>query len=191
MHNINLVRNVTLLLDSRWRPIDGFCRLQQNGEQSGAAWYHFSDQQVTVEGVSKLDDSVTERPFSQQFTNTDPYLYLGLHPLQGDALITQLVDDSCPGEFVSIKSLTNSISENGNEGIAATALTIDVAYLGLESISVTAGTFSARKYALRWRSDWPPAYVWVRSNDPLFLKMTWSQVEYWYELTGFSEVKSG
>ncbi|WP_317928564.1 hypothetical protein [Halioxenophilus sp. WMMB6] len=181
MNNIGLLRDVSLALDHEWLPKDAFCRLINRDGVSGSCWYFFNETSVLVEGEN---GGVR---FSQQLSNQPGYHYLGLHPLQGDALIAQQVDNSRPGEFVPVNSLTNSISENGDGGLMATGLVIEVAFLGMETVTVTAGSFNARKLALRWHRDWPPATLWVREGDALFLKMTWSQVDYWYELVSLVE----
>ena len=113
--------------------------------------------------------------------------YLGLHPLQGDALIVEQRGTDRPGEFVPIETVTNSISPNGDEGVGAVRMTIDAAYLGVEEITVAAGSFTARRYALRWRADWPAADLWVRQEDALFLLMRWSLIPNWYELTAWTQ----
>lgn len=67
-------------------------------------------------------------------------------------------------------------------------MTIDVAYLGEETLTVPAGTFAARRYALRWDPSWPAADLWVRREDCVFLAMDWSHVAARYELTELTEV---
>ncbi|TXS92029.1 hypothetical protein FV139_14990 [Parahaliea maris] len=182
MNDIGLLRDVSIALDSKGWPLDGFCRLTRHGQVVASSWYAFNMQQIAVEstitGMGRL---------SQRFDNSEPYRYLGLHPLQGDALVTCHVDNSRPGEYRVVRGLTNSISENGDEDLRATPVNIEVAWLGHELLEVAAGAFAARKLALRWHPDWPPAYIWVREDDCLFLKMTWEQVNTWYELVELSE----
>ncbi|GAB2693375.1 hypothetical protein [Aliiglaciecola aliphaticivorans] len=182
MDDLALLRDVTMSLNQYWLPIDGFCRLTSAGKVVAANWFSFHKDNVVVEseigGLGRV---------SQKFDNQPAYTYLGLHPLQGDALVTTQVDTSMPGEYVPVQGLTNSISENGDQGLIATPVTIEVAYLGNEELTVTAGTFDARKYALRWQPDWPPAYVWVKEGDYIFLKMKWQKIENWYELIELEE----
>lgn len=177
MDDIGLLRDVSVSLNQQWQPIDGFCRITKNGQVAAASWFSFYPEQVIVEsevaGVGRT---------TQNFANLPPFTYLGLHPLQGDALVTSQVDKSKPGQYVAVHGLTNSLSENGDQGLSATPVTIDVAYLGNEQLTVMAGCFETRKYALRWQAHWPPAYVWVREGDFVFVKMIWEQVDNWYEL---------
>ncbi|MFK7829048.1 MAG: hypothetical protein AB8B57_04640 [Congregibacter sp.] len=178
MGSIDLLRDVTMAFTHNWQPIDGFCRITQAGRVVANNWFLFESEKVSVESTL-LDTG----KIKQQFCNIKPFKYLGLHPLQGDALITTQVNKSSPGQYIRIKGITNSLSENGDNGLTAMPVDIDVAYLGNESLTVAAGRFNARKYALRWQPDWPPAYVWVKEEDAVFLKMTWEKIDNWYELT--------
>jgi hypothetical protein len=62
-----------------------------------------------------------------------------------------------------------------------------VAYVGQETIDIAAGRFVADRFALRWKPDWPPADLWVRPRDGVFLLMRWSLIENWYELTAIDD----
>ena len=177
LDDIDLLRDVTVAFTSSWQPIDGFSRITQAGQVVASNWFIFNKDKVNVKSTELGLGEVT-----QQFTNTVPFQYLGLHPLQNDALITTQVDKSAPKQYITIKGITNSLSENGDQGLAAIPVNIEVAYLGNEALTVKAGTFNARKYALRWQPHWPPAYVWVQDEAPVFLKMTWEKIDNWYEL---------
>lgn len=177
LDDVGLIRDVTLAMDQAWRPLDGYCRLIRNGAHEAALWFFVEDTGVVVEA------SHGGQRLPQAFVPTTARLpYLGLHPVQGDALIVEQRGTDRPGVFDAVETVTNSISPNGDEAVGAHHMTIDVAYIGEEEISVAAGTFAARRYALRWRADWPAADVWVRAEDNLFLLMRWSMIETWYEL---------
>jgi hypothetical protein len=178
MAAIDLLRDVTLAMDANWRPIDGFCRIIKHGTRAAASCFALTPASVDI--TTFLGDDTC---LHQHIALSAPLDYLGLHPLQGDALIAQIRGTSAPGTFISIAAVTNSISPNGDEGLTGTTTTIDVAYLGDESLTVTAGTFAARRYQLRWRSDWPAADMWIEAATGVFLLMRWTMIEDWYELT--------
>ena len=135
-----------------------------------------------------MDQSLRGQLLPQQHLPLEaPLPYLGLHPLQGDALIVEQRGTDAQGQYRAVAAVTNSISPNGDEAVGAQRMQIHVAYLGRENISVTAGTFTARHYALRWRDDWPPADLWVRQEDNLFLLMRWPMISTWYELDTWEE----
>jgi len=177
-----LLRDVSLSMDRDWRPRDGYCRLIRDGREEAALWFDVGADAVRVEG--RVDDKSLP---TQPMPTNGPLAYLGLHPLQGDALIVQCRGVDRQGAFVSIDAITNSISPNGDERVGACPVRIDVAYMGTCAITVPAGDFAARHYQLRWRDDWPPADLWVRQEDCLFLAMRWSHVPTTYQLAAFAE----
>lgn len=182
LDDVRLIRDVSLSLDRAWRPKDGYCRIDRAGETESICWFRVSDDGVHV------DQSLRGDVLPAAFLPTESRIpYLGLHPLQGDALIVEQRGTASPGTFRAVHAVTNSISPNGDEDVGAQSMLIHVAYLGVEQISVAAGSFSARRYALRWRDDWPPADLWVREKDNLFLLMRWPMIQSWYELDRWEE----
>lgn len=179
---IGLLRDVSIAFDANWRPVDGFCRIIKAGSLAATSWFCIEPGAVDIEtrlaGAGRL---------RQHLPQSAPLAYLGLHPLQGDALIALVRGIGEPGRFVTIAALTNSTAPNGDEGLTGTPVAIDVAYIGDEEITVAAGSFAARRYALRWRADWPAADLWVRAVDGVFLLMRWSLIDEWYELVDVRE----
>jgi hypothetical protein len=172
MDDIGLTRDATFSLDVRSRPTDAYVRIIQNGQVKAATLFLVEPDAVVCEGViARLGR------LSQRKSTFGPAGYLGLHPLAGDALVTLLRDEQKPGEFITIHGVANSGAANGDEGHFAMSAAIDVAYIGQEEVAVAAGTFVARRYALRWRPEWPPADIWVHGPLAIFLRLTW-------ELTG-------
>lgn len=182
MDDVALTRDVTLAMDREWRPRDGFVRITKDGACAASLWFDVGDSDVRLNGmVEGARLAPVTLPTPQRL------VYLGLHPLQGDALIVNLRGTDRMGDFIAIAGVTNSVSLDGDEAVGARPVTIEVAYLGEETLRVTAGTFAARHYALRWDPGWPPADLWVRRHDCIFLKMHWSYVAATYELTDLVE----
>jgi hypothetical protein len=182
LNDVQLIRDVTLSMGPDWLPKDGYCRIDRNGHTEATGWFR-----VDADGV-RMDQSLNGEALPQIFLPTDgPLPYLGLHPLQGDALIVERRGNEAPGEYRAVEAMTNSISPNGDEAVGAQRLHIDVAYVGTQDLSVAAGAFAARHYLLRWREDWPPAELWVRAQDNLFLMMRWPMISTWYELDRWEE----
>ncbi len=182
MDDIGLLRDVTLALDPQWRPLDAFCRITKDGARAATTWIAVGAEAVELEG-----DIAGLGRISQRFPNAPPYAYVGLHPVQGDALVTVFADETRPGEFAAVRGLANSTAMNGDEGLCLTPIAVEVAFIARETVEVAAGRFPARRYALRWSPDWPDVDIWVRDTDPVFLKLTWSAIESWYELAWLRE----
>ncbi|MDE1150813.1 MAG: hypothetical protein PW843_30045 [Azospirillaceae bacterium] len=180
MDDIALIRDVTLSMDGAWRPLEGFCRITQDGAIDAATHLIIGPNSASMSGLVRRDDRLAV--VNEVMTCPTPPAYLGLHPLQGDALITNCVPDAAPGVFVPVSTITNSHSPDGERNVGLHALAIEVAFMGAETVTVAAGTFQARRYALRWHPDWPPADLWVRAEDCVFLLMRWSMIDRWYEL---------
>lgn len=182
MDDVALTRDVTLAMDAQWRPLDGFCRISRHGAREAALWFDVGAHDVVLNGW--IGGARVEQA---RLALTEPLVYLGLHPLQGDALIVNARGTDHPGVFVPIACATNSISPDGDEAVGVRPVTIEVAYLGEERIQVPAGSFVARHYALRWDPSWPAADLWVRAEDCVFLKLDWSHVDASYVLAELTE----
>jgi hypothetical protein len=177
MNDVGVLRDVSLSMNLDWTPRDAFCRVSHNGVTSGTTWFAVEPDAVVCEGLIAGMGRI-----SQRMPMSTPLGYLGLHPVVCDALIVVQRGKDEPGVFRPIACLTNSRAPNGDVGLYLTPVVIDLAYIGEEDIEVTAGRFRADHYQLRWSPEWPPADVWVHGEDCLFVKMTWSLIETWYEL---------
>jgi hypothetical protein len=177
MNDIGLVREVSIGMGADWRPTDGQCRLWQAGAAPSLLRFAVETRAVQVWG----DDE------AQTLPTPAPLPYLGLHPLAGDALVIHQRGTDAPGQYRPIDAVTNSISPNGDAPGAnlACAMQIGVAYMGRGPCQVAAGQFDAWHYRLMWRDDWPPADLWVRAGDGLFLLMRWPLVPAWFELVAW------
>lgn len=182
MDEIALTRDVTLTMDTLWRPLDGFCRITKRGKREASLWFDVGGRDVRLNAWvhgQRVEQVTLDLP--------QRLVYLGLHPLQGDALIVNARGIERLGEFISIECITNSISPDGDEAVGARPISIDVAYLGEKMLTVAAGTFQARHYALRWDPAWPAADLWVRRQDCVFLRLDWTHVSARYELVELVE----
>lgn len=182
LRDAGLWREVSLAMDARWRPRDGMCRLWQVDGRMAAMVFQIEDRAVHV---TAMRDGAVLAP--QHIVTDGPLPYLGLHPLMGDALIVHARGQQQPGCFLPVPAVTNAISPDGEGDGPAEAMVIAVAYIGPADLKVSAGGFAAWHYRLRWRDDWPPADLWVRQGDGLFLAMTWSLTGASYELVALQD----
>ncbi|SMP82033.1 hypothetical protein SAMN06296065_1213 [Novosphingobium panipatense] len=177
MDDVGLTRDVTYFLGRDGRPVDAFCRVTLDGDVKGTALFLQEDGAFECEART-----VDLGRVSQRLPTPEGGRYLGLHPLVGDALAAVARGTSSPGEFLPVQGVTNSISPNGDQGLVAVPVTIDVAYQGEEEVTVRAGTFATRRYALRWSPEWPAPDLWVTEAEALFVKLCWEMVDAAYEL---------
>ncbi len=178
MDDIDLSRDVTMALDQNAHPIDGFCRIIQNARVKCSTLFLAEQDALVCEGIIEGLGRLSQRKPTDA-----PLRYLGLHPLVCDALVVLARGVEMPGEFMSVCGVTNSLAANGDEGLYAMSTAIDVAYICEEPLTVGAGAFLARRYALRWQPDWPPADLWVHGDQALFLCLSWTMIDARYELT--------
>lgn len=178
MDDMDLSRDVSIALDTGHRPQDAFVRVIKGGQVIGSTLFLVDNGllrcQGRIAGLGMVD---------QRMPLARPLSYLGLHPLVGDALIACARGTRNQGAYVPIACHTNSQSPAGDEGLTAMPVTIDVAFLGEEELEVAAGRYQARAYALRWKTEWEPARLWVHGPDALFLKLDWPMLGLRYELT--------
>lgn len=177
MDNFGLSRDVTLTLDAASRPVDAFVRIIEHGVITGSSLFLVGPDAVSCEALTTELGRVSQRkPIAKSL------VYLGLHPLVGDALAALARGTDRAGEYVLIEAIANSVSPNGERGLIAMPTAIDVAYIGEESVEVAAGRFDAQHYSLRWAPQWPPADLWVHGPQALFLRLTWELINARYEL---------
>lgn len=177
MDDAGVTRDVSYLLDRNSHPVDAFCRVTRHGALQGTALFLAEPERLRC--IARTRDLGIVQ---QDIACGQGLAYLGLHPLVGDALAAQLRGVDAPGVFREIEGITNSHSPNGDEGLIGVQVAIDAAFVGRETVTVRAGTFETRRYALRWHPDWPAADLWVREEDALFVRMAWDMVAAEYEL---------
>lgn len=178
MDDVDVWRDVSLLLDTNSRPSDAHIRVVQNGIVRGSMSYSVTPDSLIYHGMTEEHGSVTEC-----ISLSDSLDYLGLHPLVGDALISCQRGRDESGVFRTVYGYTNSKSANGETGLLAYPSAIEVAFIGTETIQTAAGIFEGWHYQLRWQPQWPVANLWVNGDDGLFLRLTWDLTQSHYELT--------
>lgn len=183
MDDVDVWRDVSILLDEHSRPLDAHVRVIQGEEVRGSMTYTSTPAGLAYQGMTAELGQVDE-----QIALSQPLDYLGLHPLVGDALITCQRGTDAAGQFRTVHGYTNSKSANGESGLLAYPSAIEVAYLGNATISVAAGEFAARHYQLRWQPQWPVANLWVNGGDALFLRLIWELNQSRYELTQLRKI---
>jgi len=162
-----LTRDASWSLNAEMRPVEGHVRVVQNGKIVGSSWYGFTPDATQCEsltaGLGRTSQTLPGRAE-----------YLGLHPLVGDGAIALARGTNAPGIERMVPGVTCSYDINGESTLVALPIAIGVTYLGQEELTVSAGSFGADVYDLRWQPQWPAARLWVHGEDAVFLRMSWS-----------------
>ena len=173
----NVMRDVTLTVDSAWTPRDAYVRLSVGDRTMGSTWYRFEDDHAECEGY--LAD--TGR-FSQRVRYEQPSELFGTHPIQGDAWHLNAVDRSngpCVKRFD--RFLMTSLDHRGATGpeLVWHDAGMQVEYVGEERITVAAGTFDALHFCYGERGsdrpgsnetgEHPPYEVWTTADGDFIL----------------------
>lgn len=163
MDEAKLHRDVNWSVDADWVPQDGFVRVTRDNVTVGTSWYKIEGTVAQCEGVTETHGRV-----SRTVTADRPIQFLGTHPLTGDSTIAAARDKGNPGVEEPIMSAVNSLAFLGDEGLDVQLLEPLVAYIGPEELTVTAGTFAAEHYTIRWSETVPMITdFWVTEGDYL------------------------
>lgn len=168
----NVIRDVVLAMNKDASPIDGSVRLSVGNEREGTGWYRFGNNFAELEVVNKDKGRTSERIETEK-----PVRWLQAHPIVGDGLLMKIYDLS-KGKGVQYFEdlMLTSPDHRGATGPMLFKLdSMGLEYLGEEEITISAGTFKARHFALASADgleEEHPAYnVWVTADDDyLFLK---------------------
>lgn len=180
MDQQRLIRDASWTLDANNMPLDGMVRVVQDGRITGQSSFKVRGNVVECESTTEAYGKV-----SQVYKSDAPIQFLGLHPVMADGLIGAARGTDRIGEEVKLNCITCSFSVDGEQGLLAHPITIGVNYLGEEEVTVPAGTFMSKHYAINWQSRWVPADYWVYGDDCVFVKMYWSQFDRVNELTDY------
>ena len=169
----NVMRDVTLTLDSEWVTREAYVRLSVGDKTLGTTWYRFEDSYAECEGY--LHD---RGRFSDRVEYEQPSRIFGSHPIQGDAWHLATVDRSRGPSIEILRNfLMTSLDHRGATGPALERWTSDlpVEYVGETRVSVAAGTFDALHFCYGERGssrpgsnetgEHPPYEIWTTADD--------------------------
>jgi hypothetical protein len=177
-----LLRDVTYTVDARWRPLDAYVRLVQNGAHRGSAWFRFDARGAECEALTATEGRVRQRVDLPRW----PTMFAP-HPLVTDGWQAAAYDYHAGPGTQRLECCTNSSPRpDGASGPLVGVVHKDLEYVGDERVQVRAGTFDARHLRIQPRApgmaDWPPLEFWVAGDDFLLLRMRWDLLRSTYEL---------
>lgn len=176
--DLELVRDVTLTLGPDWRPLDAYLRINHQGKAQGAGWFRFGGGEVIC---TVLDAHAVQHKFTRAYSGAAPAF--GSHPIINDGLWTALFDLRRPNVVQRLGDcITYSKQTVGKESIGIETFDLDISYRGMEEITVPAGTFNCRSFAVQLLGLKAPFMLWTWGDDHLTVKETWAEMPVTYEL---------
>lgn len=169
----NVVRDVVLAMEKDGTPIDCSVRLSVGDQFEGSGWFRITPTYAECEMINRSDGRI-----SQKIEVTSPVRWLQAHPIVGDGILMKAYDLSKgPGKQVLKDFMLTSPDHRGATGPMLFKMTkMSIEYIGEEEITIAAGTFKARHFAVgdtagSLLEEHPPYHIWVTADeDYLFLK---------------------
>jgi hypothetical protein len=183
MDDSGILRDVTYVMDEKFRPVEAYNRVSIKGISQGAAWFTFQEDGAECEAHSRSLGRFTQRIVAQGGISS-----FVTHPIVCDGLQCAGVDTSSPGTRSIIKnSGSSSLRPDGGEAPGLTIHDRTLEFVGFEKVTVPAGTFDTIHFrVLPSRAEVqgnPPLEVWSTPGDFLFVKMRWDLLNCTYHLT--------
>jgi hypothetical protein len=183
MDDDRLLRDAVLSVDADWHPTDAFVRLTINEKLVGSTWYNFTEHTAECQGVT-----AEYGRFQQNFDSENRIRTFGAHPVHGDAwgLARWKRDkDKDPSELGM--AFSSSHMPNGGSGpkLEVSDSVTRHAYVGVEEITVPAGTFQTEHFQFLV-GDYPPIDIWAIGNDCVPARLRWDLLNQTYELVELS-----
>jgi len=182
-----VMRDITYSLDENDMPMDCFVRLVIGDKFMGAGLFIMKDGYIECESYGPTIGRV-----SQKRKIEGPYDGFGTHPIQGDAYITKKVDISRGPHTHKLRTFLPSIDHRGATPPMIAEATMELSYIGDETVTVKAGTFGCRHYRFgdehggmaSEKGAHPDYDLWVTADeDAIFIQGgVGGYMKTWYEL---------
>jgi hypothetical protein len=179
-----VMRDIIYSLDENRRPMDCHVRLTVGDAFMGSGWFRFGDGFVECESYGP-----TIGRLSQRVPLDEPIDGMGTHPVVADGYLLHHLDFE-PGKVRQVRVKVPSPDHRGATPPMLAEVNIGAVFLGLETITVKAGTFRARH--LQFVDDGssgmagthPPYDVWITDDeDGVMLQGgVGGYMQTWYEL---------
>lgn len=184
MDDDEVLRDVILAIDPEWRPLDLSVRLTVERRFQGTGWIRCTPHGVEMESCSR------EHGRLSQFHELDRWpAALGSHALVNDCWKLQQFDLSRPREDQTFThQVAMSMAANGATGPLLSVYAVTIRYIGEERLTVPAGTFDTRHFAILF-PGYPPLDCWVMAGDYTFVRQYWSHLKGVYELVSFEKTE--
>lgn len=185
-------RDVVYAMDEHDMPMDCFIRLTVGDRFMGSGWFRMGPTEIECESYGPSIGRV-----SQKMPVSEAYDGFGTHPIVADAYITRKIDRSLGVHKRKFRTFLPSADHRGATPPFIVPSTIELGYVGEETVTVAAGTFACHHY--RFTDDeggmvsgngeaHPPYDVWVTADDDAIFVQggVGGYMQTWYELSELS-----
>jgi hypothetical protein len=184
MDDDRLLRDVVMTVNKEWQPTDAFVRLTIEEKFFGSSWFRFTDTTAECQGYTANEGRINQVFETQRRTSK-----FGTHPVHGDAWGLAEFKDRSPGEISLRRGPTFSSSHlpNGGSGpyLMPTGDYIKRKFIGMEDITVKAGTFHAAHFQMVFEQH-PPIDIWATPEDCIPIRLRWDLLKQTYDLVELS-----
>lgn len=184
MDDINLLRDVTLVVGPDFSPLECYNRLSMNDRFAGSGWFLFNGAEIECQTLD-----VAGGRDVQHVKLRHPTPVFACHPLYVDGYHAMAFDHGRPERRQVLEDCTNSSMRlDGSTRPLVGVVRKAVEYVGQEEIEVPAGRFLGDHYRIHpMRTDEPSwnstqLDFWVHGPECIFLKLRWDMIESTYEL---------
>jgi hypothetical protein len=184
-----VVRDVSMTVDRSWYSQDSFVRLTVGGKFMGSGWFRFAERMAECQTFTAGEGRLNQRIACDSRVRA-----FGNHAISSDGWLMNAYDLSRGKGQVRIeRAMVSSPDHRGATGPLIFQLSFGIGYLGLERLTVGAGTFDAHHFqvlAPEIPEEHPPYDVWTTSDgDFIFLKgRVTGYMQTYYELVSLERV---
>jgi hypothetical protein len=185
-----VLRDVSLRVGPDWCPRDAFVRLTVADRFRGSGWFAFDEGEAQGEA---LHGPATR--LSQRIRLDARVRSFGTHPILGDGWHTAMFDVNGPRQQRFEQLMISSHAFDGATGPELLPLAFGLELVGIEEISVPAGTFRCRHFRFLLQDtefDYHPPYdVWVTDDgDHIMVRAhVGLPKDFFYELVSFERIE--
>ena len=189
MDDSQVERSVMYAVDEHWRPLDASIRLTIGGRFSGSGWFQFDERAASCETFMANGGRVSQRIGRNPGEQGASASSFGAHPVACD--VWHLGAYEPTGEASSIgpsahTAFMSSLLPNGASGPMLSTMSYGVEELGIEEVTVPAGTFACHHYRYVFTDGHPDEHVWYAGADLIIVKIRWDLLKTTYLLTELS-----
>jgi hypothetical protein len=181
-----VLRDVTYSVGPDWRPRDCSVRLTVMDRFVGSGWFWFEGRQSIGEAFTAAEGRISQRVATPERPRA-----FGSHAIVSDGLMTTMFDFAGPRQQHFANIFMSSYAFNGATGPMLLPISFGFEYLGLEDVTVPAGTFRCHRFRYILGGSavdgHPPYENWVTADgDHVIVKALVGEPKaYLYELTAF------